>query len=392
MNMNRQHVTLLVILDLSAAFDTVDHHIMLERLKSSFGIQDQVLKWFTSYLSNRSQFISVNGGTSTRFELKNGVPQGSCLGPLLFVLYVSKLFQILESHLPDAHAFADDNQLYVSFQPDSMSEQLSAVTVMENCIDDIKTWMLNDKLKLNDGKTDFLIIGTRQQLEKVNFDTLRIGDSYVTASSEAKDLGFWLDSQMKCDTNVNRSCKAAFFHLFNIRRIKKFLTHETAQILINSFVTSRLDYCNSLYYGLPANQLNKLQRVQNAAARLICNVSRFDHITPTLKDLHWLPVKFRIDFKILLIVFKALHGLAPDYISELITIKPPSSYSMRSNSKLLLQKTTLKTLPTLGDRSFGCAAPNLWNDLPSHIQQADSIGSFKKLLKTHLFRKAYCNI
>ena len=107
----------------------------------------------------------------------------------------------------------------------------------------LKTWMLNDKLKLNDGKTDFFIIGTRQQLEKVNFDTLRIGDSYVTAPSEAKDLGFWFDSQMKCDTNVNRSCKAAFFHLFNIRRIRKFLTHETAQILINSFVTSRLDYC-----------------------------------------------------------------------------------------------------------------------------------------------------
>ncbi|CAB3987509.1 Hypothetical predicted protein [Paramuricea clavata] len=137
MNMNRQHVTLLVILNLSAAFDTVGHHIMLERPKSSFGIQDQVQKWFISYLSNRSQ--------------------------------------ILESHLPDAHAFADDNQLYVSFQPDSMSGQLSAVTVMENCIDDIKTWMLNDKLKLND------------------------------ASSEAKDLGFWLASQMKCDTNVNSS-------------------------------------------------------------------------------------------------------------------------------------------------------------------------------------------
>jgi hypothetical protein len=110
MNMNRQLVTLLVILDLSAAFDTVDRHIMLERLKSSFGIQDQVLKWFSSFLSNRSQFISVNGGTSKRFELKNGVPQRSCLGQLLFVLYMSKLFQILESHLPYAHAFADDNQ------------------------------------------------------------------------------------------------------------------------------------------------------------------------------------------------------------------------------------------------------------------------------------------
>ena len=95
-----------------------------------------------------------------------------------------------------------------------MSEQLSAVTVMDSCIDDIKTWMLNDKLKLNDGKTDFFIIGTRQQLEKVDFDTLRIGDSYVTASSEAKDLGFWLDSQMKCDTNVNSS---SYFILERLR-------------------------------------------------------------------------------------------------------------------------------------------------------------------------------
>ncbi len=145
-------------------------------------------------------------------------------------------------------------------------------------------------------------------------------------------------------------------------------------------------------FPLQVCTLRLVNYYENFAMITTCNVSRFDHITPTLKDLHWLPVKFRIDFKILLIVFKALHGLAPDYISELITIKPPSSYSMRSNSKLLLQKTTLKTLPTLGDRSFGCAAPNLWNDLPSHIQQADSIGSFKKLLKTHLFRKAYCNI
>jgi hypothetical protein len=188
MNMNRQHVTLLVILDLRAAFDTVDHHIIFERLKSSFGIQDKVLNGLPPVSSNRSQFISVNGGTSKRFDLKNCVPQGTCLGLLLFVLYVSKLFQILESHLFDGHAFTDDNQLYVSFEPDSISEQLSAVSVMENCIDDIKTWMLNDKLKLNDGKTDFFIICTRQQQEKVNFDTLRIAESYVTSSSEAKNL------------------------------------------------------------------------------------------------------------------------------------------------------------------------------------------------------------
>ena len=195
---------------------------------------------------------------------------------------------------------------------------------------------------------------------------------------------------MKFDTHLTKSCNAAFFHLFNIRRIRKFLSQDTTRTLVNAFVTSRLDYCNSLLYGLPATHLNKLQRVQNTAARLICNISRFDHITPTLYNLHWLPVKFRIDFKVLLITYKAVHGLAPEYITDIITVKPKSHYSLRSNSELLLQKPRLKTLKTLGDRSFALAAPTLWNGLPVEIRHAESVSSFKRLLKTYLFRKAFC--
>ena len=180
-----------------------------------------------------------------------------------------------------------------------------------------------------------------------------------------------------------------FLTFFNIRRIRKFLTYETAKILVNSLVLSRLDYCNSLLYGLPTVHLNKLQRVQNAAARLISNTSRFDHITPTLINLHWLPVKHRIDFKLLLIVFKALHGPAPDYLIELIKIKSPCNYNIRSNREFLLEQPSVKTLVTLGDRSFTSAAPVLWNSLPSYIREANSVDSFKRLLKTYLFRKAY---
>ncbi|CAB4000756.1 Hypothetical predicted protein [Paramuricea clavata] len=157
--MNRQHVTLLVMLDLSSAFDTVDHDILL-----------------------------LNGGRSRLFDVSCGVPQVSCLGPLLFVLYVSKLFSIVEKHLPDAHAFADDSQLYVSFKPDSTCDQLAAVAALEHCIDVIKDWMLSDKLKVNDGKTEFLIIGTRQQLAKVNFNSLRIGDNSINSIDKAKNL------------------------------------------------------------------------------------------------------------------------------------------------------------------------------------------------------------
>ena len=206
MNMNKKHVTFLVLLDLSAAFDTVDHSILLDRLHSSFGISGPVLSWFSSYLNNRSQFISVNGATSKLFDLQYGVPQGPCLGPLLFVIYASKLFSVLEHHLPDVHAYVDDTHLYISFKPDSSAEQSKALTALENCIDDIKRWMLTDKLKLNDDKTEFIIIGTRQQLKKVTFNTFRVGNTQVTSLSQAKNLGSWFDAQMNLNTHVTKCC------------------------------------------------------------------------------------------------------------------------------------------------------------------------------------------
>ena len=131
LKMNSQHVTLLVMLDLSAAFDTVNHKILLERLQHDVGISGVPLQWFKSYLSNRSQRIAVQGTLSRLFELDCGVPQGSCLGPLLYVIYSSKLFNIIEQHLPDAHCYADDSQLYLSFRPaDGLSSQTDAIQAM----------------------------------------------------------------------------------------------------------------------------------------------------------------------------------------------------------------------------------------------------------------------
>ena len=131
MNMNRQHVTLLVLLDLSAAFDTVDHNILLTRLKTSIGIRGTALNWFTLYLSDRSQRISLGGCHSDSFQLPYGVPQGSCLGPLLFTIYASKLFEVIKEQLPDVHAYADDTQLYLSFKPDTATGQSEAIMAME---------------------------------------------------------------------------------------------------------------------------------------------------------------------------------------------------------------------------------------------------------------------
>ena len=159
---------------------------------------------------------------------------------------------------------------------------------------------------------------------------------------------------------------------------------------MNALVISRLDYCNSILFGLPNTELQKLQRVQNTAATLICNINKFDHITPTLVKLHWLPVRYRINFKISLITFKVIHRLAPKYLRALLTRKNNCNYNLRSTSAILLQQPRIKTLRTLGDRSFNVPAPALWNNLPNVSRSAaTSINSFKKLLKTHLLKIAF---
>ena len=248
--------------------------------------------------------------------MKYGVLQGSCLGPVLFVIYASKLFTILESHLPDVNAFADDSQLYISFKPASMIEQSAAIKAMQDCITDIKKWMLADKLKLNDDKTEFIIIGTRQQLAKVSVDSLCIGDEIIKPSSVVRNLGSWFDLQLKMDLHINKCCKAAF----SIYLISDVSENFSALILHKFLLTLSLRVDSTIV----TVSCMVCPPVQNSAARLICNINRFDHITPALYKLHWLPVRYRINFKILLITYKAINGLAPEYISELIKFKVAS--------------------------------------------------------------------
>ena len=243
---------------------------------------------------------------------------------------------------------------------------------------------------MNDDKTEFLVIGTKPQLSKVNIDNLTIGDCSIERHSPVKNLGIWFDSHMSMNHHITKTCSAAFYHLYNIRRIRKFLSRQTTETLIHAFISSRIDYCsNSLLYGLPKYQLDKLQRIQNAAARLVWQESKYCHITPLLRSLHWLPVRHRIDFKILLLTYKAIMGLAPIYIKELVTVKQQGKYSLRSNSGLLLQPPSFKSSVTLGDRSFAVAAPKLWNSLPLSVRNRASFATFKKSVKTFLFGKAF---
>ena len=348
------------------------------------------MTWFRSYLTERSQRITIKDAKSASFDLKFGVPQGSCLGPLLFSIYTSELFTIVSRQLPAAHCYADDTQLYLAFQPNDSAAQDSAMKAMEACLQDIRDWMIRDKLMINDDKTEFLIIGTKAQLSKIHQNSLTIGEYVVFPNEEAiRNLGVWIDDTFTLSTHITKTSKGAFYHLHNIRHIRKYLDKDSTEKLIHAFITNRLDYCNGLLYGLPSNLISKLQRVQNAAARLVYRAPRYCHITPLLRELHWLPVKSRIDYKILISTFKAIYGIAPKYISDLVSLRPNSTYRLRSNDKFLLSSPMFKTLPTLGDRAFVAAAARLWNALPYDIRSTSNFTSFKGKVKTRLFIQAY---
>ena len=149
------------------------HDILLDRLRTTIGVSGKALEWFTSYLFGTSQQVAVNDGLSSSFPLKQGVPQGSCLGPVLFTIYTSKMFEIVEKHLPSVHCIADDTQLYVAFSPNQPGDDEAALKAMSDCIRDLRDWMIRDRLKLNEDKTEVILIGTRQQLAKVNVKAMR---------------------------------------------------------------------------------------------------------------------------------------------------------------------------------------------------------------------------
>src|SRR3989442_1716297 len=258
-----------------------------------------------------------------------------------------------------------------------------ALASLSHALDSVYCWLTLNRLSVNPNKAEYLLIGTQQQRSKTTDSSLSFHGTALVPVSSARSLAVVFQSDLSFDQHIFNVCRSSFFHIRQLRQIRPSLDLNSSIQLANALVSSKLDYCNSLFYGLPDTSIKRLQRVQNSLARVIFpSLKRSDHITPALAKLHWLPIHNRIKFKIATITFKVLKNRQPSYLLDLLQPHNPQR-SLRSSDKLLLDTPKIKTaLPT---RSFSHAAPSVWNSLPFDLRNSSSLHSFTTHLKTHLF-------
>ena len=196
-----------------------------------------------------------------------------------------------------------------------------------------------------------------------------------------------IDSKASLEAHVTSVCRSSYINIHNISKIRRYLDRPSMECIVHSFITTKLDYCNSLLCGAPAKLLNKLQRVQNVAARILTGTKRCEHITPVLHTLHWLPIEQRIKYKVLMLVYKAAHQEAPQYLNELISYHTSGRQLRSADQKLLHVPFTRSSL--VQSCAFDIAGPILWNSLPPDIRNSPNLNIFKSKLKTFLFTQFY---
>jgi hypothetical protein len=375
LNFQGQNV-ILILLDQSAAFDTVNHDTLIHKLEKVFKIENKALELLRSYLSNRTFSLKLLKHTSSPKQLLNGVPQGSLLGPLFYTLYTTELESIVSKYGLHIHTYADDSQIYATFGNDDINHVESN---LQNCLDEVKSWMAANSLMLNSNKTvvkAFWANKTHPQIDRIlNMENME----------SVKVLGVTINDNAKLKNFISKKVQLCNMHLHNLYNIRDSLDVKTRTLLVTNLIFSQIDYCNILLIGCNKGELNPLKLIINKCVRFILNLPYRTHISPFYKMLHFLPIKKRIQYKACLLAHKIFFRVAPEYLNDDFQRYTPTQQmvlregSGRDSYMFVRDNTDIKiTLLYSKIRQE-------WNNLPLRIRKLDSLPLFKSKLKTHLF-------
>jgi hypothetical protein len=372
---NKMNVYLL-LLDSSAAFDTIDQRILLYKLEKHYNIRGKALQMIASYFEDRTFSVKIKEIQSSPKKLSHGVPQGSLLGPLFYILYTKEIEWIVQKHGLSIQSYADDCQIYVSFYDDGKEK---AEYALKTCLREIQVWMGRNFLKLNADKTKVKIF--KHKLSLVS-DISTIGETYMDS---VRVLGVLFNDSIKFTDFIKQKVRTCNLHLRNFYNIKDSLNISCRILLVTNFILATIDYCNILLLGATDRDLRPLRLMINKSLRFIYGVRHTDHITPFYKKAHFLPIKQRIKFKAIMISFKIYNNRAPAYFrNDFNKFIPTSSMTLREGSgrdKFMFtidpHENKYKRLSTLIKRQ--------WNDLPLDLRKCSCMETFKTRLKTRLF-------
>jgi hypothetical protein len=375
-------------LDVSAAFDTVNHSILLNRLIEA-GVLGKAHSWLTSYLFQRTYMVKYGERFSEEYRVHDGVPQGSILGPLLFNIYMADLARCLEDlrviHKDfNFHIYADDVLLYYSCKMQDIDRTSKSLIEIINFVD---AWMTRNSLCLNVSKTELIIFQTPRN--KVPFSEQDISPHVSGSQLRFRTTGTlrWLgvnfDVNLTMQDHIKKISNTCFGFLRMIKRIRNSIDTHSTCLLCSAMVLSRIDYCNALFFSSDKASILQLQKVQNFAVRLIKKAPRHCHITPLLEDVKWLTVEQRIVAKICTLIFKVLQYNHPIYLRDSLNIYSPTR-DLRSSDTLSIQLVLGSANGRYGKGAWPVCAPSIWNSLPTEVRIIGKLPNFLEKLNNYL--------
>lgn len=374
--MDQKKLTILVLIDFHAAFNSVDFDILLTKLKYEFNYSDEVVAWFDSYLKGRKQRVKLDEENRSGWErVERSVPAGSVLGPLLFTQYIQSLSKIIPKQLK-YHCFADDVQLYMHTETEQLND---SIDLLSKYLKEIQSWASSHALIINPQKTQVIIIGSKRLVNGRNINSVprvTLNGTQIPYCTKVKNLGVIFDQYMAWDEQVKNICKKVNGAIHAMYRLRNFLDSRVKQTLIQSLIMPIFDYADVVQVGMSEELTGKLQKIMNTCIRYIFNLKKDCRVTPYYNKLEWLKVKQRREEHAAVYIFKIIHTQQPSYLTTCFTfLSQNHHFNTRSDNKLLIPQHKTNYY----NHSFAVSVARFWNSLPSSVRNENKLGKFRTL-------------